>query len=95
MDVSAVAMVRRLAGGFDGCHDDEPSGPRIGRGPRIASDRPDLSGGPVPRVSSVSLNEVVIVVAAGAGVLPVDAGVVLVVGGTGKTGRRVAERLSA
>ncbi|MFJ2192123.1 hypothetical protein ACIOJE_30005, partial [Kitasatospora sp. NPDC087861] len=73
------------------------TGSQIGRSPRIASDRPDalgVFGGSVPSVFSVSSNEVVVMTRKGVVDLPVDDGVVLVVGGTGKTGRRVAERLS-
>ncbi|MFJ2868092.1 hypothetical protein ACIO5E_35310, partial [Kitasatospora sp. NPDC087314] len=73
------------------------TGSPIGRSPRIASDRLDalgVFGGSVPSVFPVSSNEVVGMTRKGVVDLPVDAGVVLVVGGTGKTGRRVAERLS-
>ncbi|MFD4535923.1 hypothetical protein ACFWNL_13155, partial [Kitasatospora sp. NPDC058397] len=72
-------------------------GSQSGRGPRIASDLPGAAGafgGSVPSVSSVSPNEVLVMTRQGVVDLPVGAGVVLVVGGTGKTGRRVAERLA-
>ncbi|MEV7939611.1 hypothetical protein AB0O82_26195, partial [Kitasatospora sp. NPDC088264] len=72
-------------------------GSQSGRGPRIASDLPIAAGAfgtSVPSVSSVSPNEVLVMARKGVVDLPVGAGVVLVVGGTGKTGRRVADRLA-